>query len=211
MTGSARSRTVKITDADGQRLNAALEIRSHRCGEHPELIFIRRLYTDNRITAEHIRAHIQGCTAAVRRHISFICFNCLKHSFHKPLFRKNRHFKAHRTLFHSLCIQIRAEGNNASIRCSICLHTFKNCLRILQDACTFTDDHICILCHNPFIPCAILIIRYESVIRLDITKSKICPIDILLFHHTALPLKFLFIIILFTLKVNTSHISENDK
>ena len=48
MACSMRRRPVKITDAQGQGLCAALEIRAYRGGEQTELILIRRLDADNR-------------------------------------------------------------------------------------------------------------------------------------------------------------------
>ena len=58
MACSVRCCPVEITDTDGDRLSAALEIRTNRCGQDPELVFISRLYTDNRVAAKHIGTDI---------------------------------------------------------------------------------------------------------------------------------------------------------
>ena len=51
--------TVKIADADGQRLYAAFEVRANRSGEYTELVFIGWFYADNRVASEHIGTDIQ--------------------------------------------------------------------------------------------------------------------------------------------------------
>ena len=94
MTGSVRCRTVKVGDTDGQRLNAALEVRSYRSAQDTELIFVRRLYTDDRIAAEHIRTNVQSCTAAVRRYESIVRLNRLGNSFHETLLGENGHLQS---------------------------------------------------------------------------------------------------------------------
>ena len=90
MTGSVRCRTVKVGDTDGQRLNASLEVRS----QNTELILIRRLYTDDRVAAEHIRTDVQSCTAAVRRYESIVRLNRLGNSFHETLLGENGHLQS---------------------------------------------------------------------------------------------------------------------
>ena len=94
MTGSVRCRTIEVGDTDGQRLSAALEVRSHRGAQDTELILIRRLYTDDRVAAEHIRTNVQSCAAAVRRHESIVRLNRLSNSFHETLLGENRHLQS---------------------------------------------------------------------------------------------------------------------
>ena len=94
MTGSVRCRTVKVGDTDGQRLNASLEVRSYRGAQDTELILIRRLYTDDRVSAEHIRTNVQSCAAAVRRHKSIVCFNRLGNSLYETLLGENGHLQS---------------------------------------------------------------------------------------------------------------------
>ena len=80
MTGSVRCRAVEVGDTDGQGLSATLEVRSYRSAQDTELIFVRRLYTDDRIAAEHIRTNVQSCTAAVRRYESIVGLNRIGNS-----------------------------------------------------------------------------------------------------------------------------------
>ena len=58
VSGSMRGCTVHVADTDGQRLYAALEVRTNRCTEHSELEFICRLYADDGIDTEHVRTDI---------------------------------------------------------------------------------------------------------------------------------------------------------
>ena len=58
MTGSVRCGAVKIGDTDGQGLYSAFKVRSYGCCEYTELIFVRRLYTDDRIASEHVGADV---------------------------------------------------------------------------------------------------------------------------------------------------------
>ena len=94
MTGSMRCRAVEVGDTDGQGLSATLEVRSYRSAQDTELIFVRRLYTDDRIAAEHIRTNVQSCTAAVRRYESIVGLNRLGNSLHETLLGENGHLQS---------------------------------------------------------------------------------------------------------------------
>ena len=58
MSGSVRCSTVEIADTDCDRLSAAFEVWSNRCGEYTELILVRWLNTDNSVASEHVRTYI---------------------------------------------------------------------------------------------------------------------------------------------------------
>ena len=94
MTGSVRCRTVEVGDTDGNGLSAALEVRSYRGAQDTELVLIRRLYTDDRIAAEHIRTNVQSCAAAVRRYESIVGLNGLGNSLYETLLGENRHLQS---------------------------------------------------------------------------------------------------------------------
>ena len=104
VSGSMRCRTVKVADTNGKGLCAALKIRSYRCSQNSELVFVSRLYSDNRIASEHIRTYVKSCTASERRYISLICFYHFLNSLHKSILGENRHFKTGCTLLKSLSI-----------------------------------------------------------------------------------------------------------
>lgn len=59
MTCTMRSSPVKICDTDSKRLYASLEVRANRGGKYPELIFVSRFYTDDRICPKHIGTDIR--------------------------------------------------------------------------------------------------------------------------------------------------------
>ncbi len=131
MSRAVRRRPVKIAYFDCQRLYAAFKIRSDRRGKNSELIFVRRFYTDNGRTSEHIRPYVQRRTGTVRRYISFIGRYGLRHRIYKTLLRKNRHFQPLTGIFHPLSVQIGAEGNDTSVFRRISFQAFKTGLRIL--------------------------------------------------------------------------------
>ena len=58
MTCSVRCCSIEIRYLDCKRLCATLKVWANRCCKDSELIFISRLYTDNRIAAEHIRTDV---------------------------------------------------------------------------------------------------------------------------------------------------------
>ena len=58
MTGTIWCSTVKVADTDCDRLSAAFEVWSDRCGEYTELILAGRFYTDNSVASEHVRTYI---------------------------------------------------------------------------------------------------------------------------------------------------------
>ena len=49
MTGSMGRRAVKVGYADGDRLGAAFKVGSYRRRKNTELIFLGRLYADDRL------------------------------------------------------------------------------------------------------------------------------------------------------------------
>ena len=55
---SMRRCAVEIRDTDGDRFYAAFEVGAYRRGKYTELIFICRLYSDDRVDSEHIRSDI---------------------------------------------------------------------------------------------------------------------------------------------------------
>jgi thymidylate synthase len=69
---------------------------AHIYDRHVDAIkeLIRRLYTDDRVAAEHIRTNVQSCAAAVRRHESIVRLNRLSNSFHETLLGENRHLQS---------------------------------------------------------------------------------------------------------------------
>ena len=61
VTSSARCGTVEVTDTDRDRFSAAFEVRSNRCCEDTELIFVSRFNTDYSVGTEHVRTKIESC------------------------------------------------------------------------------------------------------------------------------------------------------
>ena len=205
IAGSARRRTVKIADTDGQRLYTAFEIRSHGSTEDTELIHIRRLYADDGIHAEHIRADIQRRPASIGRHIRRIGGHSLRHCIHEMLFREHRHLKASGGILHPLPVQIGTECHDMPVLGSIRLQSLKDRLGILQHARTLIQYNIGIFDKGSLVPTAVFKIGDISFLRLNISKIKIAPINVFLFHCRYLLSVYAFfltIIILFTAKVN---------
>ena len=182
MSGSVRSRTVKITHADGYRLRTALKIRSHRCGKYAELVLVRRLYPYYSIGTEQIRTYIQCRTTAVGRNIGCIGLNRLMNGIDESLRGKYRHLQSLSRIRHSLRIQVRPEHNDTPVLRRICLQSLKTGLCILKHARTLIDHHIRIGGHLAFVPRSVLIVGNVSLICLYVTKPKVRPINILLLH-----------------------------
>ena len=62
MTCSMWSSPVKVTDTDGDRFGAALEIWAYRSSKNTELVFTGRLNSDNGVKTKHIGADIKAGT-----------------------------------------------------------------------------------------------------------------------------------------------------
>ena len=56
------SSPVKVTDTDGDRFGAALEIWAYRSSKNTELVFTGRLNSDNGVKTKHIGADIKAGT-----------------------------------------------------------------------------------------------------------------------------------------------------
>ena len=173
MPGSVRSCPVKVRYTDGQRLCAAFEVGTNRSTEDTELVFICRFYTDNRIAAKHVGTDVQSGAGTVRRYISSIGFHNRNNGVYPFILGEYRHFQSLAGIFHTGCVQIRAEGYNMAVFCSVRFQTFEAGLGILQDAGTLIDHNIGIGGKRTLIPCSIFIIGYKSFVSLDISKSKV--------------------------------------
>ena len=192
MSCSMRCCTVKVWDFNCDRLCAALEIWSYWCYKCTELIFVSRFNSDNRIASEHIWTDIKGRSWSVRWYISRIGFYYLYDCIYKTVFRKYRHLKSSCGISKSLCVHIRAEYNDASVFCCVCLHTFKYWLGILQNTCTLIQYNVGIFCQASIIPLSIFVIWNISLFGRDITKSYAWPVNLFLFHcNSSIPLLLL--------------------
>ena len=60
---------------------------------------------------------------------------------------------------------------DTSVFCCVSLHSFENCLRILENTCTFVQCYIRICCQFSSIPCAIFEFRYITIIGLYVTEA----------------------------------------
>ena len=179
--------TVHIRYADGDRFCSAFEVRTYRSSKDTELILSCRFYTNNRINTKHIRTNIQRCSASIRRYICCICFYNIYNCLYKTIFRKYRHLQSSLRICHTFCVQIRAEGNDFTLLGCISFNSLKTGLCILKYTCTFTHGNHWIVNQSTFIPCSIFIVGNKSLIGWHISKAKVAPVNVFLFHHTLLP------------------------
>ena len=186
---AARRRTVKVRNLDVNRLCAALEVRSHRRDKNAELIVLRRLHTDDRADAEHIRTDIQRSAAAIRRNPGLVAGDHLLHRLDKFILRVRRHLKAQRGIVHSLRIQIRTETDNMAIRRGIRLQSFKDRLGILQNTGILAHDNLVVRNQAALIPGAVPVIGDITLVRDHIAEAKASPVNILLLYHHYLLLR----------------------
>ena len=73
----------------------------------------------------------------------------------------------------SVSVEVRTESNDSAVNCLISLKAFKYCLSILENACVFAhDDHV-VIDERAFVPCAVCVVSYESLICLLIREGQI--------------------------------------
>ena len=172
VAGPVRRCPVKIGDTDRDRLHAALEVRSYRSGQDPELVLIRRLYADYGIAAEHVRTDIERRAASIRSNPGFICLDGPADRVHPPVDRIDRHLQSLAGILHALRIQVRPERHDMAVLGCVRLQAFKAGLGILENTGALIDHNVFIRNQGTFIPCAVLVAGYKSVICLHISKSE---------------------------------------
>ena len=185
-------RTVKITDTDRNWFCAALEVWSYRCTENTELILIGWFNTDYRSFGKHIWTYVQSSTGAIWRHILCICLYYFFNGLYELVLWAYRHLQTTTGICHSGCIQIRTEHDNSSILCCICFHSLKTSLCILQYTGALAHGNSSVCSESAFIPLAILVSSYKSLCCLMITKTKVGPVYVFLFHFDSFFLTFHF-------------------
>ena len=191
IAGAVRGCPVIIRYPYGDRLDAALEVRTDRCAEHTEFIFLGRFDPDDTVRADHKRSDIQGCARAVRRHIVRVGLHQHPHCLQKLFFRKHRHDQPLAAGTHAGRIQIRPETDDPAVNCPVCLEAFKAGLGILEDAGTFTQCNGRVCLQAAFFPLSAAVPAHISVIGLNVAEAKFFPVNFLFhinllmqFHHT---------------------------
>ena len=71
-----------------------------------------------------------------------------------------------------------------TIFCRVSLQAFEYSLCILQNTGTLGNLNGSIAGQRTLIPCAILVVGHISLVSLDVGKSKISPINVLLLHDS---------------------------
>ena len=179
---TVRGSAVIVTDADRDRLHAVLEVGADRRAEETELIFVRRLDTDDRARGKEVRAQVEGTARLERRNPILVGCNNLIDSLEEHLLRDRRHHEAFGRIHHALGILVRTERHDLAIFRLICLKAFEYFLAILQDACALIDNDIGVLRESAFAPFAIFVVCYITFRDRLIAESKICPVNIYICH-----------------------------
>ena len=123
---SSRCSAVIVTDADNDRLRAALEVRSYGRCEDTEHIIISGLNADHGADSEHERPYIKCCASAVRRYPRFISLNGCLDCLNKSVYGERRHLKTERRIIHSLRVEIGTETYDMSVFCLVSLQALKD-------------------------------------------------------------------------------------
>ena len=176
------ARPVKIGDADGQGLDAALEIGANGGDEHAELIFVGGFDADDGVGAEHVGADVEGGAAAVGRHPSRVGADGVLHRLDEFLLGIDGHFQPAGGIGHAGSVQVRAENNDLALLGGVGLHALEHRLGILQHAGALADGHLVVVRQDALVPCAVLIVGHKALVGFDIGKAEIAPIQVFLFH-----------------------------
>ncbi len=132
VTRSVRCRAVEVRNFQLNRFGAALEIRTYRCGQNTELIFVSRFHADDGVGAEHIRTDVQRRAGTVGRNPALIGFYNLSDGLDKAILRERRHFQPFRGIDHTLRVQVRAEADRTAVLRRIGFQSLEYGLRVLK-------------------------------------------------------------------------------
>ena len=183
MAGAPGRGTVQIGDADGQGLDAALEVGAYGGGKDAELVFRGGLDADGGVGTEHKGPDVQRGPGAEGGHPGGVGADGLHHGVHKTILGEYGHSQTAAGIGHPGGVQVGTEADDASILGGVGLHTLKAGLGILQYTGALIHGDGGVLRQAAIVPRAVFVVGHKALVRLDIAKAQAAPVNILLFHN----------------------------
>ena len=179
---AVRGSAVIVTDADRDRLHAVLEVGADRRAEETELIFVRRLDTDDRARGKEVRTQVEGTARLERRNPILVGCNNLIDSLEEHLLRDWRHLEALSRVDHALCVHVRTERDDAAVLRLVGLEALEDFLAVLQDAGALIDRDVCVIRQMTFAPLAVFEVCDVTLGDWLIRETQVIPIHIYFCH-----------------------------
>ena len=128
-----RGADIVLGDPHLDRLDTAVEVRTRWGGDDVEGVGVRRFHTEADLSRDHERAQVQRSLAASLRHPRLIDLDELAQGLKEVLVGKLRHSHALRGVLHAVCVLLRAEGSDGSVRLTVRLQALEDRLAVVED------------------------------------------------------------------------------
>jgi hypothetical protein len=164
------------------RLEAVLEVRAHRCGEHEKLVVGGRFHADERGRPDQERADVERGAASVRRDEALVDPHEFAYRVDKRLRRELRHHQALGRLLHALAVFIGTERDGAAVFRLEHFESLEALLAVVQ-ARRGDAERDCVLFDNfAVVPLTVAELVTQVAVRFHICERQFAPIQIYSVH-----------------------------
>ena len=180
VAGAVRCGAVVLGNAQLDRLEATLKVRTDRGHENAERVLRSGSHADHVTGADHKRTHIQGCARAEGRNPCGVGRDDLLDCLNELVLGERGHLEALSGVVHTLGVHVGTEADDAAVLGGVGLQALKDLLAVMEDAAALGDMQGVVGGQAALVPLAILPMGLVAVIGLHVAKAEATPIDILL-------------------------------
>ena len=180
VAGAVRCCAVVFGNANGDGLQAALEVRTNGGYQDAELIFRCGSNANNLARANHERANIQRGARAKRRNPCGVRLHNLLHGFNEALLRETRHLEALGGVVHALSVHVGAETYDGAVFGGVCLETFENLLTVVENASALGKVNLVIGGKAALVPFAVFPIGDIAIVGFAVAEIEAAPVKVFL-------------------------------
>ena len=180
VASAVRCGAVVLGNAQLDRLEATLKVRTDRGHENAERVLRSGSHANHVTGADHKRTHIQGCARTEGRNPCGVGRDDLLDGLDKLVLGERGHLQTLGGVVHTLGVHIGTEADDAAILGGVGFQALKDLLAVVEDAAALGDVHGVVGGQAALVPLAVLPMGLVAVIGLHVAKAEATPIDILL-------------------------------
>ena len=169
---------VVLGDAQLDRLQTALEVRTDRRDQDAEGVLRSGGNSDDLARTDHERTHIKRSTRTKRRHPSGVRTHNGLHGLDELVLREARHLETLGGGEHALGIHVGAEADDRAVFGGVGLQTLEDLLAIVENARALGKVQVVIGGQATLVPFAIFPMRFKAVVGLMVAEIEAAPIQV---------------------------------
>ena len=173
-----RCSAVILGDAQLDRLQAALEVRTDRRDQDAEGVLGSRGNADDLARTDHERTHIERSTRTKRRHPSGVRAHNGLHGLDELVLREAGHLETLGRGEHALGVHVGAKADDRAIFGGVGLQTLEDLLAIVENARTLGKVQVVIGSQTTLVPFTIFPMRFKAVVGLMVAEIEAAPIQV---------------------------------